>query len=102
MQKIEEIINKANGMKYYSKIDFKSAFNQILLDKESRYVSRFRTHNGIYQHKRLFYGISSAPEIFHNAIKQLLIGVNGALNASDDMLIMGETYNLDQVFNVLN
>jgi len=61
MPNIETIIHSANGMKFYSKVDLKSAFEQIVLHPESRYISRFRTHNGIFQYKRLFFGINPSP-----------------------------------------
>ncbi|CAF1043728.1 unnamed protein product [Brachionus calyciflorus] len=93
MPNIEDIIYASNGMKFFSKIDLNSAFEQIELHPDSRYISRFRTHQGIYQYKRLFFGIKSAPEIFHNLIKQILEGIKNQINASDDILIMGKTLN---------
>lgn len=103
MPNIEDIIYKSNGMEIYSKIDLRSAFEQIELDPECRYISRFRTHNGIYQHKRLFFGINSAPEIFHNFLSRLLNGIEGVQNAVDDILVMGKDgkENYDRVEQVL-
>ena len=92
MPNVEDIIYQANEMKIFSKIDLNSAFEQIELAPESRYISRFRTRKGIYQHKRLFFGVSSAPEIFHNLIKtKVLGGLVGVQYAADDILIMSKT-----------
>ena len=40
---------------------------------------------------RLFFGVSSAPELFHNKIRSLLEGLEGVQNACDDILIMSQT-----------
>lgn len=89
MPNIEEIIYEINGEKLFSKIDLNSAFEQIKLSPQSRYISRFRTHIGIFQYKRLFFGVSSAPEIFHNIIKNVISWISNAKNVSDDILIYG-------------
>ncbi len=90
MQNLENLIYKANGMKFFNKIDLKAAFQQIELHPSSRYISCFRTHDGIYQYKRLFYGIKSVPEIFHHKIAKTIEGIDTAINATDDILIMGK------------
>ena len=95
MPNIEDIVYQANEAKYFTKMDLNKAFEQLELHPESRHISRFRTHTGIYQHKRLFFGVNSAPEIFHNKIRLLLEGVEGAQNAVDDILIMSKTLSED-------
>jgi hypothetical protein len=71
MPNVENIIYKANGMQFFNKIDLTSAFQQIELHPSCRYITRFRTHKGIYQSKRLIFGASSAPEIFHNKLSKV-------------------------------
>ena len=61
MPDVENIIYTANGMKFYNKIDLNSAFQQIKLNSTCRYITRFRTHRGIFQSKRLIFGVNSAP-----------------------------------------
>jgi hypothetical protein len=48
------------------------------------------SHDGIYQYKRLFYDIKSASEIFHHKIGKIIDGIVTAINATDDILIMGK------------
>ena len=91
MPNADDIVYKANGAKIFSKVDLNRAFEQFLISKKSRYISMFRTFEGIYQHKRLFFGVSSAPELFHNKIKEILSGIEGVQNAADDILIISET-----------
>ena len=91
MPNLENIIHKANNMKWFAKIDLSKAFEQISLHKDSRYISRSRTHIGIFQHKLLFYRKNTAPEIFHELIRKLLNGKPNAQNETDDFLCMSET-----------
>ncbi|CAF1025218.1 unnamed protein product, partial [Brachionus calyciflorus] len=103
MPNAEDIIYKTNGMKVFSLVDLISAFEQIELHPKSRYISRFRTHKGIFQNKRLFFGISAAPEIFHQILSKILEGIVNCQNAIDDILIMtvDESENYDVVNKVL-
>ena len=47
--------------------------------------------SGLYRYKRLHMGISSASEIFTETIRSLLVGCNGVLNMTDDILVHGAT-----------
>ena len=46
------------GGQYFSKLDLAQAYLQVLLDKESRKYVTVNTHQGLYQYKRLPFGIS--------------------------------------------
>ena len=45
---------------------------------------------GIYRYKRLNFGISSASEIFHETIRQVIQDITGARNISDDIVVYAE------------
>ena len=90
MPTMEELILDLNGAKVFSKLDLRSGYHQLELDRDSRYITTFSTHLGIYRYKRLNFGISSASEIFHETIRQVIQGINGARNISDDIVIFGE------------
>ena len=51
MPNVENLINKANGMKIFNKVDLKSAYQQIELHPNSRYISCFQ---GIYRYNDYF------------------------------------------------
>ncbi|KAJ3659377.1 hypothetical protein Zmor_011067 [Zophobas morio] len=88
---IEEIFAQLNGATVFSKIDLKDGYHQLTLEESSRYITVFSTHIGLYQYKRLSFGINSAAEIFQNTIRQLLNQIDSVLNISDDILIFGTT-----------
>ena len=87
---IDELILDLNGAKVFSKLDLRSGYHQLELHPDSRYITTFSTHLGIYRYKRLNFGISSASEIFHETIRQVIQNISGARNISDDVVIFGE------------
>lgn len=61
------------------------------LEPTSRYITSFSTHVGLRRYKRLNFGISSAAELFQHVIRQVLDGIPGVINLSDDILVFGKT-----------
>jgi hypothetical protein len=45
---------------------------------------------GLKRYKRLIFGLSSASEIYQYVIQQVLQGIPGARNISDDIIIFGK------------
>ena len=88
---VKEVIGDLNGAKVFSKLDLNQGYNQLELAPESRYIATFSTHLGLRRYTRLNFGISSAAEIFQNAICETLSGIEGAINLSDDILVYGKT-----------
>ena len=66
---MDEIIVKLNGARVFSKLDLNQGYHQIEIEKESRYITTFSTHKGLYRYKRLNFGIASAAEVFQNIIQ---------------------------------
>ena len=88
---ITELVNDLNGAAIFSKLDLKQGYNQLELEQSSRYITTFSTHLGLWRYKRLNLGVSSAAEVFQNAIRETLSGISGAINISDDILVFGAT-----------
>ncbi|XP_022809304.1 uncharacterized protein K02A2.6-like [Stylophora pistillata] len=60
---VDEILYQLNGSKVFSKLDLKWGFHQFELEQQSRVITTFITHKGLYRYNRLMFGISSAPEL---------------------------------------
>ena len=91
LPRIDDILAKLKDAKYFTVIDLKSAFNQILLAPESRKYCTFRTRKGCYQYKRLPFGLSAAPSTMQKLIWQVVNGLNDVHVFLDDILITGKT-----------
>ena len=86
---LDELITQFNGATIFSKIDLRSGYHQLVLHPSSRYITTFSTHVGLYQYKRLSFGINAAAEVFQHEIQTVIQGVSGAINISDDIAIFG-------------
>ena len=86
---IEEVLHDLNGSTVFSKLDLKSGFHQVELDPESRLITTFITHRGLFRYKRLMFGITSAPEKYQKIVNDALIGCKGVKNIADDLIIHG-------------
>ena len=64
MPNIDETLQQMNGASVFSRLDLTEAFHQIEISEQSRYITTFVCHKGLYRYKRLNYGVSSATELF--------------------------------------
>ena len=63
MPTLDELIHDLNGATMFSKLDLRAGYHQLELNAESRYITTFSTHVGLFRYKRLNFGINSASEI---------------------------------------
>ena len=87
---VEETLQELHGAAVFSKLDLKWGYHQIELDPDSRGITTFATHQGLWRYKRLMFGISSAPEAYQSIIQQSLHGCPGVRNISDDIIVYGK------------
>ena len=66
---IEDVLYQVNAATVFSTLDLKWGFHQIELEEESRSITTFATHAGLYRYKRLMFGISAAPEVYQKMNK---------------------------------
>ena len=85
---IDEVLQDLNQNKFFSKLDLTSAYHQIELSPESRDITTFGTHKGLYRYKRLMFGISCAPEMYQMVLHQVLQECDGAHNILEDVIVM--------------
>ena len=70
--RIEDLFASLSGGKNFSKVDLVSAYQQIVLDEESREYTTINTPKGLYQYTRLPFGVESAPAIFQRTFYKVL------------------------------
>ena len=89
--KIEDLLAKLSGGKYFSSLDMSQAYQQLPLDDESKKVVVINTHKGLFAYNRLPFEVSSAPGIFQRTIENSLQDIPNVLIYLDDILVAGET-----------
>ena len=85
---MDDILYDLNGATMFSELDLNNGYH-LELNPASRYITTFSTHCGLRLYKRLNFAINSAAEIFHNAIRNCIQGIEGSINISDGILIFG-------------
>ena len=89
--------------KRIQKLDLGHAYEQMLVDENSREFLTINTHKGLFRYNHLPYGISSAPGIFQRTMQGLLQGIPSTGVLLDNILITGPNTkeHLDNIEKVL-
>ena len=84
---VDEILQSLNGSKVFSKLDLRWDYHQLELTPDSRKITTFVTHCGLFRYKRLLFGVNSTSEQYQHEIQTALAGIDGQENISDDIIV---------------
>ena len=105
---IDDIFDLAAGKAVYSTLDFKSGYHQFAIEEKDRPKTAFRCHRGLYQMKRVPFGLSSAPSFFQRTLDKILHDFIGkfCFIYIDDLVIFSDSIeqhleHLQLIFNRL-
>ena len=108
MESVFDAIGECQAQ-YFSSLDLKSGFWQVPLSESSKHKSAFVTQTGIYQFKRMPFGLMNSPITFQAMMSHVLRGLNWkfVLVYVDDILIFSRNFedhlsHLSQVFERLH
>jgi len=90
---MDELFDKTHGAKYFSKIDLRSGFHQILIPGEDREKTAFRTQFGSFEYTVLPMGLCNAPGTFMQLMNETFQDVlhRFVLVFLDDILVFSKT-----------
>lgn len=88
---MEDIFATLAGGQKFSNIELSQAYQQVLLDEESKQFVVINTQKGLYRYNRLPFGVSSALGIFQRIMEKILQGIPQVAISLDDVLITGRS-----------
>ncbi|GBG76409.1 hypothetical protein CBR_g22157 [Chara braunii] len=108
LPRIDDLLERVQGCRYFCKIDLKSGYHQIAIRPEDQHKTAFQTRYGLYRFVVMAFGLSTAPgtfqhtmnRIFHDYLDKFVVVY------LDDILIFSKTVeehvaHLDKVFSLL-
>jgi hypothetical protein len=67
-----EIIQALSGSQVLSSFDALAGFNQVEMEEEAKDKTAFRSHRGLWQFKRMPFGLRNGPSIFQRIMQGVL------------------------------
>lgn len=75
LPRIDDLFAMLAGGKLFTKLDMSQAYQQLLLDKDSKEYVTINTHKRLFKYNRLVFGVASSPAIFQRTMDTLLQGI---------------------------
>lgn len=103
-----EILSSLSGAQVLSSLDALLGFTQLEMDEEDVEKTAFRTHRGLFQFKRMLFGLRNGPSIFQRVMQGILAPYLWifCLVYINDIVIYSKTYeahmnHLDKVLEAI-
>ncbi|KAJ8333462.1 hypothetical protein SKAU_G00414700 [Synaphobranchus kaupii] len=88
---VEELSAKFYGSTVFTKLDLRQGYLQVPLHPDSRFLTVFMTHVGVFRYTRMLFGLSSAPSCFQKIMATIFAGIPGVVIYLDDIVVHGLT-----------
>ena len=94
MPNLTDLVYRAGGVRYFTKLDITKGYYHVPLEKESRKYTAFSTHQNHYQFKTLSFGLKNSGIAFQRAMQQVLAQCHSrdVMCYIDDILITSKDF----------
>ena len=94
LPRIDDIIDRLNGSRIFSKLDLRSGYFQVPLASDEREKTAFSTPDGHWQFNRLPQGLKNSPSVFQRLMNSTLglLQWDICLSYLDDIIIYSSSF----------
>src|ERR1700743_3693259 len=94
LPKQEDILQALTGAQWLSTFDALAGFTQLEMAEDSKELTAFRSHRGLYQFKRLPFGYRNGPSVFQRVMQGILAPYLWifSLVYIDDIVVYSKTF----------
>ncbi|GBG85282.1 hypothetical protein CBR_g39850 [Chara braunii] len=71
LPRIDDLLDRVQGYRYFTKIDLKFGYHQIVVRPEDQHKTTFQTRYGLYEFVVMPFGLCNAPGTFQHAMNRI-------------------------------
>ena len=75
MLRVDYVFSTLAGSRYFTLLDALKVYHQVEIEEADRDKTAFVSHKGLYQYKRLPFGLKNAPAQFQRLMDRIIGGL---------------------------